>query len=45
LKFALALALISLILYEGRRQIQSIHPATALHTLRAIPANWIYCFS
>jgi phosphatidylglycerol lysyltransferase len=44
LKFAFALALISLILYEGRSQIQSIHPAMTLHTLRSIPANWFLLF-
>ena len=44
LKFAFALALISLILYEGRSQIRSIHPAMTLHTLRSIPANWILLF-
>ncbi|HVI42894.1 MAG TPA: bifunctional lysylphosphatidylglycerol flippase/synthetase MprF, partial [Anaerovoracaceae bacterium] len=44
LKFAFALALISLILFEGKSQIQSIHPAATLHTMRAIPIEWIILF-
>lgn len=41
LKLAFAVALSGLILYEGHEQIQSIHPATTLHTLRSIPLTSI----
>lgn len=44
LKFAVALVLITLILIEGKSQIQSIHPATTLHTLRGIPMSWNILF-
>ena len=44
LKFAVALILITLILIEGKSQIQSIHPAATLHTLRAIPLIWNLLF-
>ncbi len=44
LKFAVALILITLILIEGKNQIQSIHPAATLHTLRAIPVSWNLLF-
>lgn len=37
LKLAFAIVLSALILYEGHAQIQSIHLATTLHTLRSIP--------
>ncbi|QHI73717.1 hypothetical protein [Aminipila terrae] len=37
LKLVFAFALSALILYEGHEQIQSIHPATTLHTMRSIP--------
>jgi|GEM_PF-192590 Uncharacterized conserved protein len=44
LKIVFACALISLILFEGGQQIQSIHIATALHTLRSVPVSWILLF-
>ena len=44
LKIAFASALIALILYEGKNQIQSIHPAATLHTMRSIPIEWLGLF-
>lgn len=44
LKLLAAMVLITLILTEGRGQIQAIHPAVALHTMRMIPFTWILLF-
>ena len=44
LKIAFASLLVALILYEGKSQIQSIHPAATLHTMRSIPIRWLSLF-
>jgi len=44
LKLAFALALTALIFFEGRSQLESIHPAATLEILRAVPLAWIASF-
>jgi len=44
LKIAIAMALILLIIFEGRSQLQTIRPEVALHLLRTIPGTWLLAF-
>ena len=44
LKAVFSSALIALIIYEGGKQIQSIRLADTLHTMRAIPVQWLFLF-
>lgn len=44
LKFAIAVGLFVLILFEGKNQIKSIHPASTLHAIRTIPVQWLLLF-
>ena len=44
LKLLVALILITLIFIEGKSQIQAIHPAMTLHTMRQIPLSRILLF-
>ena len=44
LRVGFSSALIALIIYEGGKQIQSIHLADTLHTMRAIPVQWLFLF-
>jgi phosphatidylglycerol lysyltransferase len=44
LKLAFALALMALIFFEGRSQLETIHPAATLELLRSVPLVWIGAF-
>jgi len=44
LKLAFASALILLIMYEGKNQLESIHLASTLQIMRSIPLKWIMLF-
>ncbi|MBN7773272.1 bifunctional lysylphosphatidylglycerol flippase/synthetase MprF [Clostridium aminobutyricum] len=44
-KLFFAGALITLILYEARHQLQGIHLASSLHTIRTIPVQWLLLFA